>query len=218
MNEPWVHTPMDVLKEFYWQSYQLVHARAAHWLFVIHDSFNPSVENWGDFMVGCPNFVLDSHIYQAWDSPAPIQSFVQATCEDGLRLQRLREAGLSLMVGEWSLATDNCAMWLNGFNDNVPGYPLAECLRVPCAEPYMGPKQPGAPPPRDGGVMSDPHGTGASFVINGTCPIDRPFEDENAAMKQLVRAKLFSYHFTHGSFYWNFRTEIAYRWSFLEVS
>ena len=42
------------------------------------------------------------------------------------------------MVGEWSLATDNCAMWLNGFNDNVPGYPKVECEMVRCPDPYMG--------------------------------------------------------------------------------
>ena len=47
------------------------------------------------------------------------------------------------VVGEWSLATDNCAMWLNGFNDNVPGYPKVKCERVKCPDPYMGPEQPG---------------------------------------------------------------------------
>jgi len=26
--------------------------------------------------------------------------------------------GVPIIVGEWSLATDNCAMWLNGLNDN----------------------------------------------------------------------------------------------------
>jgi len=31
-----------------------------------------------------------------------------------------REFG-PVIVGEWSLATDNCAMWLNGFNDNLSG-------------------------------------------------------------------------------------------------
>jgi hypothetical protein len=28
------------------------------------------------------------------------------------------------IVGEWSLATDSCAMWLNEFNDNLSGYLL----------------------------------------------------------------------------------------------
>ena len=50
---------------------------------------------------------------------------------------------LGQVVGEWSLATDNCAMWLNGFNDNVPGYPKVKCERVKCPDPYMGSEQPG---------------------------------------------------------------------------
>ena len=34
-------------------------------------------------------------------------------------------------------------MWLNGFNDNVPGYPKVTCEMVKCPDPYMGPDQPG---------------------------------------------------------------------------
>ena len=57
-----------------------------------------------------------------------------------------REFG-PVIVGEWSLATDNCAMWLNGFNDNLPGFPRLPCKYIPCSEPYMGQGvQPGAPP------------------------------------------------------------------------
>jgi hypothetical protein len=43
-------------------------------------------------------------------------------------------------VGEWSLATDNCAMWLNGLNNNVPGYPKVVCDMVKCPLPYMAEK------------------------------------------------------------------------------
>ena len=42
-----------------------------------------------------------------------------------------------MLVGEWSLATDNCAMWLNGFHDNAPGYPKVSCGRMTCAQPYV---------------------------------------------------------------------------------
>lgn len=35
------------------------------------------------------------------------------------------QVDMPIIVGEWSLATDNCAMWLNGFNDNLPGFPKA---------------------------------------------------------------------------------------------
>ena len=48
-----------------------------------------------------------------------------------------------VIIGEWILATDNCAMWLNGFNDNSPGYPKLPCKFIECAEPYMGTDQPG---------------------------------------------------------------------------
>jgi glucan 1,3-beta-glucosidase len=27
----------------------------------------------------------------------------------------MEDAGMPVVVGEWSLATDNCAMWLNGW-------------------------------------------------------------------------------------------------------
>ncbi|KAL3895211.1 MAG: hypothetical protein SGPRY_013574, partial [Prymnesium sp.] len=53
---------------------------------------------------------------------------------------------MPMIVGEWSLATDNCAMWLNGFNDNLPGYPKVSCGMVQCPPPYMGFSQPGCPP------------------------------------------------------------------------
>jgi len=34
----------------------------------------------------------------------------------------MEDAGIPIVVGEWSLATDDCALWLNGFQDNSPGY------------------------------------------------------------------------------------------------
>ena len=36
---------------------------------------------------------------------------------------------MPMIVGEWSLATDNCAMRLNGLNDNLPGGPKARAAR-----------------------------------------------------------------------------------------
>ena len=50
-------------------------------------------------------------------------------------------------------------MWLNGFNDNVDGYPKVKCDMIPCPPPYMGPNQPGAPPDPTLGKQV-PFGTG----------------------------------------------------------
>merc|ERR1711965_943581 len=98
-------------------------------------------------MKGGPMKALDTHIYQAWNRPGVIQTDFNNACnfKGGVRVME-DLVDMPIIVGEWSLATDNCAMWLNGFNDNLPGYPKLPCKYVPCADPYMGPDQPGAPP------------------------------------------------------------------------
>lgn len=97
----------------------------------------------------------------------------------------MESLGLPVVIGEWSLATvilltliiisfcnfsignhnqDNCAMWLNGFNDNVDGYPKVQCDMIPCPPPYMGPNQPGAPPDSNLGKQG-PFGTGNNHLL-----------------------------------------------------
>jgi hypothetical protein len=109
-------------------------------------------------------------------------------------------------------------MWLNGFNDNSPGYPLVECERVKCPEPYMGAGQPNAPPDPSKGKQ-DPFGLGGeSYVEYGTCPRGKPFDNEDEVMTMLAAAKLNSFDKgTHGQFFWNFRTEFEPRWDFQEA-
>ena len=41
-----------------------------------------------------------------------------------------------MWAGEWSLATDVCAFWLNGFNDYRDPY-VHECKKVECPYSYM---------------------------------------------------------------------------------
>ena len=73
---------------------------------------------------------------------------------------------------------DNCAMWLNGFNDNLDGYPKVTCDLVKCPEPYMGYDQPGAPPDPTKGIQG-PFGTGLSTPQYGMCPIDKAFDNDD---------------------------------------
>lgn len=119
VNEPWENCPMDVMLEFYWRVYQLVQREAPHWISVFHDVFHLYDMNlWKHFLVNCDNYALDTHTYQAWDPPSPLSWSVQQTCQKGSYYKQLEENNIPIIVGEWSLATDNCAMWLNGFNDN----------------------------------------------------------------------------------------------------
>jgi hypothetical protein len=83
-----------------------------------------------------------THVYQAWANK-PMPQYLNDGCGFAGGVLDMEEAGIPTIVGEFSLATDNCAMWLNGFNDNLPGYPLAECHYVDCPKSPIG--LPGAP-------------------------------------------------------------------------
>jgi glucan 1,3-beta-glucosidase len=85
---------------------------------LFHDSFRPHYVLWKDFFDGCENCAIDMHMYQAWSDPKPIDQFVADTCKDGETVRTFESHGIPVVVGEWSLATDNCAMWLDGLNDN----------------------------------------------------------------------------------------------------
>ena len=71
VNEPWQFIPLEPLKQFYWDAYHLVRKGAPSWRFVMHDSFRGYPAAWWDFMKGCPNKAMDSHIYQASAQPWP---------------------------------------------------------------------------------------------------------------------------------------------------
>ena len=82
-----------------------------------------------------------------------------------------------VIVGEWSLATDNCAMYLNGFNDNIPGYPMLPCKYVAC--PKTGILDEPELQYDPGFHSSGPYGTGRSGPSFGFCPVGRDWVKEN---------------------------------------
>lgn len=131
-------------------------------------------------------------------------------------------------------------MWLNGFNDNLPGFPRSPCKYIECAEPYMGEGyQPGAPvdPTKP---MQGPYGTGMSGPSFGLCPVTRDwikesnpltgrdwveappraprgYDDTDNVMKLLAYKKISAYSGVgHGFYFWNFRTDLYEpHWSYM---
>eukprot|EP00540_Astrosyne_radiata_P010005 CAMPEP_0116830220 /NCGR_PEP_ID=MMETSP0418-20121206/4645_1 /TAXON_ID=1158023 /ORGANISM="Astrosyne radiata, Strain 13vi08-1A" /LENGTH=737 /DNA_ID=CAMNT_0004459305 /DNA_START=108 /DNA_END=2321 /DNA_ORIENTATION=- len=231
VNEPWQNTPLEALKQYYWEGYLIVKRIAPRWKYVMHDSFRFSTEIWGGFMAGCPDRALDTHIYQAWFDPASRASFYANACAQSASIVKMEKAFGPVVVGEWSLATDNCAMWLNGFNDNLNGYPKLPCKFIKCGKSYLGPKQPGTP--LDPSLpLQGPFGTGVSGPIYGMCPVDRdwykesaeitssaewvllppkapkPLDDTAEVRSSLAKKKIEAFSFAHGMYFWNFRTEI----------
>ena len=131
-------------------------------------------------------------------------------------------------------------MWLNGFNDNLPGFPRAPCKYIECAAPYMGESyQPGTPvdPTKP---MQGPYGTGMSGPSFGLCPVTRDwikesnpltgrdwveappraprgYDDTDNVMKLLAYKKISAYSGVgHGFYFWNFRTDLDEpHWSYM---
>jgi len=132
-------------------------------------------------------------------------------------------------------------MWLNGFNDNLPGFPKLPCKYIPCTEPYMGPEQPGTPVD-PGKALQGPYGTGLSGPIYGQCPVDRDWiressgdpstgsdwikappqapkhrDDTDSVMSHLAMKKINAFsNVGHGFYFWNFRTDVYEpTWSYM---
>lgn len=52
VNEPWQYTPIEQLKQFYWDGYLIVKKHAPYWKYIMHDSFRLDPNIWGGFMSG----------------------------------------------------------------------------------------------------------------------------------------------------------------------
>ena len=105
VNEPWEYTPIDALKDFYWASYQIVQRDVPHWITVFHDSFRLSFNIWGKFMVNCPNYAMDTHIYQAWFEAGTPASFQEQACSAGANLKLFEDAGVPIVSYSHSTCT-----------------------------------------------------------------------------------------------------------------
>ena len=153
-------------------------------------------------MKGCPAVAIDSHIYQAWFDIQSQESFLEDACSWRDTIRSMQSSTLPLLVGEWSLATDTCALWLDGFHDNAPTYPKVQCGSVKCPEPYVsdirGPPQ-GPPLP--------PFGTGVSSPSFGNCAVGKGWDNEDEIMQKLGQRKLSAFDEAAGWFFWNFKIE-----------
>jgi len=94
--------------------------------FVFHDAYRYEAHTWNDLFNDYHKVALDHHYYQTFSS----QEFSQIVqnCQDYQYEAKAAKAfKMEVWFGEWSLATDNCAMWLGGFNDIGPNTPYHEC-------------------------------------------------------------------------------------------
>jgi glucan 1,3-beta-glucosidase len=222
INEPWEYTPANILKDFYKKVYDkfVIMWSGGKKVLILHDSFRPYLWESCDFLdYGVvKNVYLDTHYYIAWNDPVVFESLIQS-----IRDIHLPKSCLPFIVGEFSLATDNCMMWLNGFMDNLPNYPFQQCLYEKCPKYYDGNNSYLIQNSKDG-----PFGIGVSYpTVDGFCPMSTPISlnkiisnkiySEDIYARQLFQEfiKVFNEQ-TEGWIFWNFRTESNfYSWNFM---
>lgn len=114
LNEPRLQVPLDILQQFYRDSYDRIRKHLnPDVAVVIHDSFRPL--SWGDFMQepAYSNVILDTHLYQCFDEQAKSRSAFQQLAFALNRknaLDKMQRQELPAMVGEWSLSLPHQAM------------------------------------------------------------------------------------------------------------
>ena len=83
----------------------------------IHDGFQP-LEQWVDFLPGSDRIALDSHPYFAFATPldsTPLSGQVQRPCARwAARFNGTLDTYGFAAAGEWSLAFNDCGLYLNG--------------------------------------------------------------------------------------------------------
>lgn len=118
---------------------------------------------------------MDNHTYLAWQNPPSknIQDYV-TYYGNTLLSEEYKNIKYDIWVGEWSLATDVCAMWLGGFNESDSIEFQFECEQVDCPVSYL-PEELAVDFDRKAPVLG-PHGTSdRSLIKNGKCLSDSLF-------------------------------------------
>ena len=236
INEPWEFTPLNELKLFYKNVYDLFIKKVNNnKVLIFHDSFRP--QNWTSYKFlekySKPKvkIYLDTHQYMAWGIPIKFNKYL-----DGAKLWKQPYTVFNIIVGEFSLATDNCIMWLNGFMDNQEGYPNQECYYDDCPfkDIYIDQILNG---------LNGPFGSGESYPNKfGQCPNSIPFylnknislnddlikhsKNYNKNDKEKYYATTLFEKLTEsyeknsdGWIFWNFDTESSsYQWSYININ
>lgn len=141
VNEPWDHSDLPTLKDFYRKARDIVRSSNPETKFVFHESFHRDASVWNDLFEDddMENVVLDTHPYMAFWTGDLVFDTPEAYCkeyESELTAPATANIKYPIWAGEWSLGTDVCAFWLNGFNDYRDPY-SHECKWVECPRSYM---------------------------------------------------------------------------------
>ncbi|KAI8321199.1 glycoside hydrolase family 5 protein [Martensiomyces pterosporus] len=195
VNEPavWGLSKQGII-DFYKRAYTAIRSIAPSVLYVIHDAFLSPAE-WSDLNIaGWSNVILDTHTYHVFVKDRITLSrdgHLTATCQDAANVRSFN-AHLWTVTGEWSLATTDCARWLNGFGKGARW---------------------------DGTLsweMNGPVYQGATCT--GQNSIGAWDNATRTFFRQFAEAQMDAYEVGSGWIFWNFKTEDADDWNYIKLA
>jgi len=214
VNEPMWSSDLALLKGFYRRVHRHMKDKAPHLKFVFHDAFHFGHDTWNDMFNDDEDFsnvVMDTHFYTAWWSA---QDSVGEYC-DGYRasLGEATKIKYDVWVGEWALATDVCALWLGGFNDNNTPYAY-DCDWIDCPYSYIDDPELAIDFDREADMLGPFGSNTLSTIQKGKCPRDSAhFSDEDVNTLGQCATYVMD-DLVQGTFMWTFRNELEPRWSY----
>ncbi|KAM0787134.1 hypothetical protein ACM66B_006385 [Microbotryomycetes sp. NB124-2] len=146
LNEPFMRTTgVHALRTFYLEAYRTIRRASGMGIghgpmIVIHDGFK-GTRMWHGWLEGADRLALESHRYLAFRPPNDDPMDLQALkpCQNwGSDFNRtMSKVGLAI-TGEWSIATNDCGMFLNGVGVGTRyegTYPTPELSEMPGVAP-----------------------------------------------------------------------------------
>ncbi|KAJ9065886.1 hypothetical protein DSO57_1015122 [Entomophthora muscae] len=116
LNEPFgQHLNMDKLTQFYDDAYSTIRNSNSDIVISYSDAFR-DLGDW-EYLGSKANVLMDTHIYNVFDKSMVFMSpekHLERTCTFTDKLTRSKSM-LPTIVGEWSLASTDCTLYLNGF-------------------------------------------------------------------------------------------------------
>uniref|UniRef100_A0A7S3SUH7 Glycoside hydrolase family 5 domain-containing protein n=1 Tax=Strombidinopsis acuminata TaxID=141414 RepID=A0A7S3SUH7_9SPIT len=198
--------------DFYRSVRNLMREKQPRLKFVFQNAFDFS-ESWNSMFDDDDheNVIMDAHYYIAWSwKMDTIDDYCALYEKDMPVAQKIK---YDVWVGEWSLATDVCAMWLAGFNDTGTS-PQFDCNWVDCPYSYL-PEEHAVDFDRTAAEIGPFGGSDVSGVKYGKCPSDSLnfTSDEIHSLAQCAYDNFDEN--VQGHFLWTFRNELEPRWNYV---
>lgn len=193
VNEPanW-GVPKSIIIQYYREAQSRVKSIAPQANLVLHDAFLPESQ-WRQLIPPNSDSTLDTHIYHVFskqDLELSAAGHLSKARADGRRLAKFNQQTRTI-VGEFSLATTDCARWLNGFQrgSRWDGTYLTK-----------GPVVPGG-------------------SCQGEEDMRAWSAKKREFVRDFGRAQLEGYEMAGGWIFWNFKTEAgADNWDFIKLA